>query len=93
MPSMQMAMSLAVIKMKMTPEEALTSATINSAYSLGRGEQIGSLEVGKKADLLLLNTPDWKDMIYQFGSNAVRTVIKDGVVLNTILRSPLGAPL
>lgn len=93
LPSMQMAMSLAVLKMKMTPEEALTAATINAACSLGMGDQIGSLQPGKKADLLVLNTPDWRDAIYRFGSNAVRAVVKNGVVLNTILRSPLGAPL
>lgn len=93
MPSMQMAMSLAVLKMKMTPEEALTAATLNAAYAVGVGQKVGSLEPGKQADLLVLNTPDWRDSIYRFGANAVRAVVKKGVVLNTILRSPLGAPL
>lgn len=93
LPSMQMAMSLAVLKMKMTPEEALTAATINAAHSIGMGDKIGSLEVGKQADLLVLNTPQWRSMIYQFGANHVRAVVKKGVVLNTVLRSPLGAPL
>lgn len=93
MPSMQMAMSLAVIKMKMTPEEALTAATLNAAYAVGMGDQIGSLIPGKQADMLVLSTPDWRDAVYRFGGNAVRAVVKKGVVLNTILRSPLGAPL
>lgn len=93
MESMQMAMSLAVLKMKMTPEEAITAATINAAHSLGLGDRVGSLEPGKQADLLVLNTPRWKDCIYRFGGNAVRAVVKKGVVLNTILRSPLGPPL
>lgn len=93
LPSMQMAMSLAVLKMKMTPAEALTAATINAAYSLGRGEKIGSLEKGKQADLLVLQGTDWRKTIYEFGGNAVRAVVKNGVVLNTVLRSPLGAPL
>lgn len=93
LPSMQMAMSLAVLKMKMTPEEALTAATINAAYALNRGHQVGSLEVGKQADLVVLNTSDWRNCIYQFGCNAVKAVVKKGVVLNTVLRSPLGAPL
>lgn len=93
LPSMQMAMSLAVLKMKMTPEEALTAATVNAAYSLGLGDRIGSLETGKQADIIVLNTPDWRDAIYRFGGNAVRAVVKSGIVLNTVLRSPLGAPL
>lgn len=93
LPSMQMAMSLAVLQMKMTPEEALTAATYNAAHSLGWGHKIGSIEPGKQADLVVLNTSSWKDAIYRFGGNAVRAVIKKGVVLNTILRSPLGAPL
>ena len=93
MPSMQMAMSLAVLKMKMTPEEALTAATLNAAYAVGMGPKIGSLVPGKQADMLVLSTPDWRDAIYRFGGNAVRAVVKKGVVLNTILRSPLGAPL
>ena len=93
LPSMQMAMSLAVLKMKMTPEEALTAATVNAAHAIGLGEKVGSLEPGKQADLLVLNSPDWRDAIYRFGGNAVKAVIKKGVVLNTVLRSPLGAPL
>jgi imidazolonepropionase len=91
--SMQMAMSLAVLKMKMTPQEALTAATVNAAHTLGLGQRVGSLEIGKQADILILDCPDFRDAIYRFGGNAVRAVIKRGVVLNTILRSPLGAPL
>jgi len=93
LPSMQMAMSLAVLKMKMTPEEAITAATLNAAHALGLGERVGSLEPGKRADMVVLNSSDWRDCIYQFGGNAVRAVVKNGVLLNTILRSPLGAPL
>lgn len=91
--SMQMAMSLAVLKMKMTPEEALTAATINAAHTLGMAGRVGSLEVGKQGDLLVLDGTDFRDTIYRFGANSVRAVVKKGVVLNTILRSPLGAPL
>jgi imidazolonepropionase len=91
--SMQMAMSLAVLKMKMSPQEALTAATVNAAHTLGLGHQVGSLEPGKQADILILDAPDFRDAIYRFGANSVRAVIKKGVVLNTILRSPLGAPL
>ncbi len=91
--SMQMAMSLAVLKMKMTPEEAIVAATLNAAHTLRIADRVGSLQVGKQADLLVLDGPDFRDAIYRFGSNSVRAVIKRGVVLNTILRSPLGAPL
>lgn len=91
--SMQMAMSLAVLKMKMTPQEALIAATLNAAHTLGVGHQVGSLEKGKQGDILILDCPDFRDAIYRFGSNSVRAVIKRGVVLNTILQSPLGAPL
>lgn len=91
--SMQMAMSLAVLQMKMTPEEALTAATINAAHTLRMADKVGSLEIGKQADILILDCPDYRDAIYRFGANSVRAVIKKGVVLNTILRSPLGAPL
>lgn len=93
LPSMQMAMSLAVLKMKMTPAEALTAATVNAAYSLGLGHKVGSIEPGKQADMVVLNTPDWRDAVYRFGTNAVKAVIKKGVVLNTVLRTPIGAPL
>lgn len=91
--SMQMAMSLAVLKMKMTPAEALAAATLNAAHTLKIADRVGSLEVGKQADLLVLDGADYRNTIYRFGSNSVRAVIKRGVVLNTILRSPLGAPL
>ena len=52
-PSMPMILSLACTQMKMTPAEAITAATINAAYSLGRGHEIGSLEAGKHADFVI----------------------------------------
>ncbi|MGE0494409.1 MAG: imidazolonepropionase [Vulcanimicrobiota bacterium] len=91
--SMPMSMALAVIKMKMTPEEALLAATVNAAHSLGRGQRVGSLEVGKQADLLVLDAPDWRHLVYRFGVNLVRVIIKNGVTVNTILTSPCGAPV
>ncbi len=91
--SMQSAISLAVLRLKLTPEEALLAATVNAAHSLGRGDQVGSLEVGKKADLLVLDAPDWREWPYHFGVNFVRVVVKSGMAVNTILQSPLGPPL
>ena len=65
--SMSMVLSLAVTQMKMTPAEALTSSTINAAYSLNRGETIGSLEPGKIADLVIYDCDDYRELSYFFG--------------------------
>ncbi|MCE7871005.1 imidazolonepropionase [bacterium CPR1] len=91
--SMQAILSLAVLRTRMTPSEALVAATVNAAHSLGLGSTVGSLEVGKKADLLVLDMPDFAELPYRFGGNYVRAVIKSGVAVNTILDSPLGDPL
>ena len=66
-PSMTMVLSLAATHMKMTPAEALTAATINAAYSLNRGDQIGSLEPGKVADLVVHDCSDYRELAYFFG--------------------------
>jgi len=65
--SMSMVLSLAVTQMKMTPAEALTSSTINAAYSLNRGETIGSLEPGKIADFVIYDCDDYRELSYFFG--------------------------
>lgn len=79
--SMPFVMSLACRYQKLLPAEALAAATINAAHALGMGDRVGSLEVGKQADLLILNTPDYRHLMYQLGSNLVETVIKRGVVV------------
>ena len=66
-PSMQMILSLAATHMKMTPAEAITATTINAAYSLNRGAQLGSLEPGKLADLVIHDCEDYRDLAYFFG--------------------------
>ena len=66
-PSMTMILSLAATHMKMTPAEAITAATINAAYSLNRGDQLGSLEVGKIADLVIHDCDDYRQLAYFFG--------------------------
>ena len=77
--SMQMAMSLGVLKLGLSPEEALLAATVNSAHSLGLGQQVGSLEVGKRADVLALNLSDVREWPYHYGVNVVETVYCKGV--------------
>jgi imidazolonepropionase len=76
--SMPMVIQLAVLQMKMTVEEALTAATLNGASSLGLVSEIGSIEVGKRADLVLLDAPNYLHLVYHFGVNLVRDVLSDG---------------
>ncbi|HKZ22148.1 MAG TPA: imidazolonepropionase [candidate division Zixibacteria bacterium] len=78
--SMQMVMSLACVNLKMTPAEALVASTINSAYAINRGEQVGSLEPGKKADIVIWEVAGFKEIPYHYGVNLVQTVIKNGKI-------------
>jgi imidazolonepropionase len=75
-PSMQMVLSIACTQMGMTPDEAITASTINAAYSLGCGDRLGSLEVGKRADLVVFDCQDYRQIPYFFGINHAVTVIK-----------------
>jgi imidazolonepropionase len=77
------AMALACRGMQLTPAEALAAATLNAAYAVGRGERIGSLEAGKQADLLILETGDYRHLAYRVGENLVETVIKRGQVVES----------
>ncbi len=74
--------TLAVLEMGLTIAEALTAATLNAACSLGLGEDIGSVEVGKQADLLVLEAPNLFHLAYHFGVNPVGTVIKGGEIVH-----------
>jgi imidazolonepropionase len=76
--SMQLIIALACRFMKMAPAEAVAAATINAAHAIGFGPQVGSLEVGKKADVLILDIPDYRHLAYRFGVNLVDRVIKGG---------------
>jgi len=74
----QIIISLACRQMKMTPAEAITATTINAAHAINRAHAIGSLELGKKADVAILNIPNHKFLGYRFGANLVDKVIKEG---------------
>lgn len=76
--SMQIVMQLATLQMKMTVEESLTAATLNGAYSLRLAEETGSIEVGKRADFLIIDAPSYLHLVYHFGVNLVRAVYRDG---------------
>jgi imidazolonepropionase len=77
-PSMQIILSIACTQMKLTPAEAITAATINAAYSLGRGESIGSLDAGKQCDVVVFDCQDYRQIPYFFGVNHAAVVIKKG---------------
>ncbi|MEW6724264.1 MAG: imidazolonepropionase [Bacillota bacterium] len=79
--SMPMVMAIACRRMKLSPEEALTAATINAAHAIGRGDTIGSLEPGKQADLVIFDMPNYRHLPYHYGVNLVATVIKRGRVV------------
>jgi imidazolonepropionase len=66
-PSMTMVLSLAATQMRLTPAEALVAATVNAAYSLGRGAQTGTLEPGRRADFVLHDCEDYRELAYFFG--------------------------
>jgi imidazolonepropionase len=78
--SMQFAIALACRYMRLTPAQAIAAATINAAAAIGRAERLGSLEVGKQADLLILSVADYRHLGYRFGTNLVQTVVKRGRV-------------
>jgi len=65
----------------MLPIEALASATINAAYACDLGNKVGSLEVGKKADILIVSAPNHNYIPYHYGVNLTDTVIKNGKVV------------
>ena len=77
--SMQTVVQLATLQMKMTVEESLTAATLNGAHSLRLAHETGSIEVGKRADFLLLDAPSYLHLVYHFGVNLVSAVFRDGI--------------
>ena len=79
--SMLFVLQLGVYLLKMSIEEAINAVTANAAYALRRHESIGSLEVGKRMDMLLCDVPDYAFLVYELGFNPIRHVIKNGRVV------------
>ncbi len=79
-PSMPLVLTLASTMMKMTPAEAITAATINAAYSLDRGAEIGSLEPGKVADFVIYDCSDYREIAYFAGVEHVMKVFISGMI-------------
>jgi len=76
--SMQIAIQLATLQMKMTVEESITAATLNGAQSLRLATETGSIETGKRADFTLIDAPNYLHLVYHFGVNLVTHVYRDG---------------
>jgi imidazolonepropionase len=77
-PNLQAILSIACTQMKMTPAEALTAVTVNAAHACGIAEYVGSLEPGKRADIVVWSAPSVRYLCYQFGVNQAETIIKSG---------------
>jgi imidazolonepropionase len=82
-PSMSMILSLACTQMKMSPAEAITASTINAAYSLNRGNAIGSLEAGKLANFSIFDCADYRELAYWFGTPLTTSVWVKGAPINS----------
>ncbi|WP_125003210.1 imidazolonepropionase [Clostridium tagluense] len=79
--SLQTVMTFACFGMKLFPEEIINAMTINAACAINRESEIGSIEVGKKADIAIFNSKNLNYLIYHFGANAIDTVIKNGKIV------------
>lgn len=78
--SMQFAIALACRYMGLTPAQAIAASTINAAHAIRRADTVGSIEIGKQADMLILSVPDYRHLGYRYGTNLVKQVIKRGQV-------------
>ena len=78
--NMQFIIQLACLNMRMTPAEAITASTYNAACAIGMQEKIGSIEKDKQADIIILDCPSYKFIVYHFGINLVETTIKKGII-------------
>jgi imidazolonepropionase len=78
---MQAVLTLAVLWQGLSAEQAIAASTVNAAHAVGRGHLTGTLEAGKRADLLVLNVPDYREIPRRFGINHVVMAIREGNVV------------
>ena len=79
--NMNLILSIACTQMKMLPAEVICSSTLHSARAVAREKELGSLEVGKKADIVLQDIPNFRYLPYHYGMNHVQLVIKNGEIV------------
>jgi imidazolonepropionase len=79
--NIQMILSLACTHLGMTPEEAISAATINGAHALGRAQRCGSLQFGKDADLIIMNVSDYREIPFYYGCNLAAAVMRRGEIV------------
>ncbi|HED63992.1 MAG TPA: imidazolonepropionase [Planctomycetes bacterium] len=82
--SLPEVMTFAALRYRMSAAECLTAATLNAAVSVDRGRELGTLEVGKRADLVVLDHPNHLHLAYEFGRNPVRAVVIDGRIVHSV---------
>src|SRR6202040_3809193 len=87
--SMPMILSLACSQLRMTPAEAIAAATINAAHALRRQKTIGSLEIGKQADIAVFEVDDYREIPYYFGVNRCWMTVKRGRVIHAADKAPI----
>jgi imidazolonepropionase len=88
--SVPLIVGLACLRRLLSPAEAIVAATVNAAYAIGLGDEVGCLEPGKRADLVILDAPSHVHLAYWFGRNLVHTVVKDAqVVVERARRVPV----
>jgi len=78
--SMPLVMAIATRYQRLLPSEALNASTINAAHAIGLGHRVGSIEVGKQADILIVDAPDYRHLAYELGVNLVERVIKQSTI-------------
>ena len=81
--NLQFVMNLACWNYGMSPEEVLTAVTLNAAAAICRADRLGSIEVGKQADMILWDANNLDYLFYRFGENLAHTVIKRGEIVHT----------
>jgi imidazolonepropionase len=79
--NLQLVLAMSTRTLRLTVAQALAAVTINAAFAVDRGDQIGSVEIGKQADLVMWDVPDYRYLGYRFGSNMVHTVVKKGRIV------------